>query len=50
MEDLERLATRTGGIILQEARPEQHVCYVRDGAVVYRFAFDPGEYGTERAA
>lgn len=50
MEDLERLAARTGGIILQEARPEQHVCYVRDGAVVYRFAFDPGEYGTERAA
>ncbi|PFG74553.1 signal peptidase [Tepidiforma thermophila] len=50
MEDLERLAARTGGIILREARPGQHVCYVRDGGVVYRFAFDPGEYGTERAA
>ncbi len=50
MEDLDRLAARTGGIILQEARPGQHVCYVRDGGVVYRFVFDPADYGTERAA
>ncbi|MCL6643785.1 MAG: signal peptidase I [Dehalococcoidia bacterium] len=50
MEDLDRLAARTGGIILQEARPGQHVCYVRDGGVVYRFVFDPSDYGTERAA
>jgi len=50
MEDLDRLAARTGGIILQEARPGQHVCYVRDGGVVYRFVFDSADYGTERAA
>jgi signal peptidase len=50
MEDLERLAMRTGGIILQEVRPGQHVCYVREDGVVYRFAANPGQYGTERAA
>jgi signal peptidase I len=48
--DLERLAERVGGIILQESHPGRHVSYVRDGHVVYRYAFDPGEYGTERAA
>lgn len=50
MADLERIAARTGGLILQEASPGRHVCYVRDGAIVYRYAFDPGEYGTEHAA
>ncbi len=50
MADLEQIAARTGGIILQEASPGRHVSYVRDGAIVYRFAFDPGEYGTEHAA
>lgn len=50
MADLERIAERTGGIILQEAGPGRHVCYVRDGAAVYRFAPEQAEYGTERAA
>ncbi|GIW17131.1 MAG: hypothetical protein KatS3mg064_0288 [Tepidiforma sp.] len=50
MADLERIAERTGGIILQEARPGSHVCYVRDGAAVYRFVLEQAEYGTERAA
>lgn len=48
--DLERLAERVGGIILQESRPGSHVSYVHDGSVIYRFAFDPGEYSSERVA
>lgn len=50
LHDLERVAERIGGVVLQEIRPDAHICYVRDGAVVYRYAGPPLEYGTERAA
>lgn len=50
MADLERVAERTGGLILQEAGPGSHVCYVRDGTVVYRFTPGTAEYSTEQVA
>lgn len=50
LHDLERVAERIGGVVLQEIRPDAHICYVRDGAVVYRYAGPPLEYGTERVA
>ncbi|MES4792110.1 MAG: hypothetical protein C4321_03195, partial [Chloroflexota bacterium] len=50
LHDLERVAERLGGVVLQEIRPDAHICYVRDGAVVYRYAGPPFEYGTESAA
>jgi signal peptidase I len=37
LDDLGRIAERTGGIVLQEARPGFHAFFVRDHAVTYRF-------------
>jgi signal peptidase len=50
LDDLERVAERIGGVVLQQIQPDAHICYVRDGAVVYRYSGPPLEYGTERAA
>ncbi|GIW13778.1 MAG: hypothetical protein KatS3mg062_1217 [Tepidiforma sp.] len=50
IDDLERVAERIGGVVLQEVRADSHVCYVRDGDVVYRYEMPRFDYGTERAA